>query len=218
MKCLICDEPMSLREEDLYQCNRCTMISSNLPPRVEIYDRDYHQKYVSYSGTQLGYDLAQFRWSFVSGYMPHGSILDYGCGSGHFESMNPNGTLHVKGFDINPYSGYRHGSVFLQQYDAVTFWDSLEHVERPDWIIKWLDTDWVFATVPDCGHLSPYHILNWKHYRPGEHIHYFNSWTIKAFLRSLGYEICGCNHGEGVLRDGANSDWLVTVAARKARR
>jgi len=216
--CLICggSEARPL-VADLMRCSACGAILSLLDPDYSLYGREYHEKYVRYSRTELGRAISAERWEFVSRNMPGGGkLLDYGCGSGHFIDTNPNGKFHVAGYDVNPFSGRSAQEVLRAEFDGVTFWDSLERVPVPKALIAGLSRpEWVFLTVPDCSSVLGEQIMRWRHYRPGEHLHYFTPESLCVMLRGLGYSVREVNRKEAILRNPDEPDWLISVAAKR---
>ena len=147
-----------------------------------MYDIEYFYNMLRmYSGSAER--ICKARWEFVAEAGAK-SVLDYGSGCGFFKAFAPSG-VHVDTFDIMPVpqTGMR-----SRHYDLITFWDVLEHV--PD-IVKDLRSvfdmaDWVGITVP----IKPEGVSweNYKHFKPGEHIHHFQDDSLSALLNYLGFE------------------------------
>ncbi len=89
----------------------------------------------------------------------------------------------AKGFDVIPQSVDRLKSeniysVDLTEFDAVTMWDSIEHMEFPEQCLQKIHRGaMLFVSVPVFNDLK--NIRSSKHYRPGEHLYY---WTVKGFI------------------------------------
>jgi hypothetical protein len=216
--CDICHKEMTPLKADLQICHRDGLISSNLRARVELYDSGYFQKHKKYAHTETDVALQDCRVNFDIRNVPEierGEILDFGCGNGSFlKALDGNfGVKH--GFDINPYECQTRIDYLLRRHDVVTFWDSLEHVESPSSILKGLNTKYVFITVPSIDDIGSGEITAWRHYRPHEHIHYFNYASLSALLESCGYEVIDHNYAESEVRRGGGSMNLVSIAGRR---
>jgi hypothetical protein len=111
------------------------------------------------------------------------TILDYGCGLGHFVSAARQIGFDAWGFDI--------GGVEPEAncWDAVTFFDSLEHLTDPADTIKTLSPRIVFISLPECHKPGdPEWFLSWKHRKPGEHLWHWNRWGLDNFMELLNYQ------------------------------
>lgn len=217
MFCVICGKRMSHVVSDLWACPTCGLVTSDIGPDASIYGKEYHEKYVRYANTDLGERVSRARWSLVMRHMKQGMLLDYGCGSGHFAQSNPNGCFRVLGYDINPYSGAENLVLGQIQANGVTFWDSLEHVGNPMALLLDLMPEYLFITAPDALSIPSIFLPEWRHYRPAEHIHYFSRPSLRKMAQVLGYEILEFNNEEGLIRNPAHPDWLLTMAARRVR-
>lgn len=135
--------------------------------------------------------ICDARWDFVKpalGAALDGGdvafVLDYGSGCGFFKAFAPKG-VKVDNYDIMPVpqTGIR-----CDQYDLVTFWDVLEHI--PDLTVLeriMAITKHVAVTVP----IKPADVAweNYKHFKPGEHIHHFQEDYLCAVMRLFGFEL-----------------------------
>ena len=143
------------------------------------YDKDYFDKYVGYEGTPIARRIVSARVAMVRRHYP-GALLDVGVGSGEF--LRACGTGSV-GFDINPVAVamLQASGRYQDRFDAVealTFWDTLEHVEDPDFYFSRIRRGaYVFVSLPIFSDLRK--VRESKHYRPGEHFYY---WTARGFV------------------------------------
>ena len=146
------------------------------------YEEDYWKKYQVMDDSGMGEMLTQARIDFVRKHYD-GLVCDIGIGAGRF--VEEIGGL---GFDVN-----EHALAWLEQRNrfcdpyrfsvrAITCWDSLEHITKPEELIAQAE-EWVFVSMPI--YKDGEHVLKSKHYRPGEHLWY---WTreglIKWFFRN----------------------------------
>lgn len=145
-----------------------------------IYDGAYVEKCRSYEGKAIANAINAGRTAMVARHYGHGRALDVGVGSGEFVRHRP-GTY---GCDINPAATnwlIRSGlwNDRIEEFQAVTFWDVLEHMPDPGETLRRVPAGgYVFASIPVFADLTK--IRDSKHYRPGEHLYY---WTEEGFIR-----------------------------------
>ena len=119
------------------------------------------------------------RWDWISPINPK-SVLDYGSGIGWFRAFRPPG-VEVYSYDIGQYP---QTGVEMRTYDVVCFWDVLEHI--PDFniiepIMRLANSVAISIPMRD-GPLE-----GWKHFKPGEHLHYFTHETLNALMSRYGF-------------------------------
>lgn len=146
------------------------------------YDVNYYFNMLKmYSATSK--KIADTRWEFIMSYFQPKTVLDYGSGVGFFKAFAPAG-VEVDNVDVMPVP---QTGITKDRYDLVCFWDVLEHFptfHEPDKAIAM--TDRVALTVPV---IPPgVDLYTWKHYKPGEHLHYFQPETMDAFFKSRGFK------------------------------
>jgi len=145
-----------------------------------MYDIDYYENLLRiYSKTAE--DICRIRWEWLASVNPK-TVLDYGSGVGWFRAYRPPG-VSVHSYDLGPYP---QTGVELQIYDIVCFWDVLEHI--PDFsIIEPILrlANYVAVTVP----IRNGDLTGWKHFKPGEHLHYFTEETLCALFSMYGFEL-----------------------------
>lgn len=175
-----------------------------VPSNSRPYDENYFEHYQGLAETQLGRDLTSSRiWMIARHYV--GSVLDVGIGAGQFVEARPD----TKGFDVNP-AGVewlkRRGlwaDLYGSRYPALTFWDSLEHIDRPDAAVARAEK-WVFVSVPIFE--SGEHVLRSKHYRKSEHIWYWTHEGLIKWFAEQGFALAEHNTIEsGLGREGIGS-------------
>ena len=178
---------------------------------ANVYNRKYWLRYLKQSKSELGQKIYQERWKIISRYLDKGTLLDYGCGPGAFNAAGGD-EFQKFGYDINPHCGFKYYPD--HEWDAVTFWDSLEHIPNFYSLIRTLNPKWLFIATPNLESVR-HDVLKWKHYRPDEHIYYFDRHSLKIILKSLGYFIREINFTEGQLRDPQQPEAVMTVVAEK---
>lgn len=160
------------------------------------YDSEYFARYQAQAETEIGKSLMTFRAQLVGRYW-RGAVLDVGIGSGAFLIKRGLGVERIhgdcdRGFDVNP-AGVEWlqaadvwGDLYGRKWEAVTFWDALEHIRRPDLALDQVGR-LAFVSVPIFRDVR--HVLASKHYRRDEHFWY---WTRDGFIRfasSCGFEV-----------------------------
>lgn len=173
-------------------------------PKDRPYDAAYFERYRKMADTLMGKDLTAARIALVAKHYS-GLVVDVGIGSGQFVEARAN----TKGYDVNP-AGIEWlqcrgvwADIYTNRYPALTFWDSLEHIDRPDIAVAKAE-NWVFVSVPIFEDAE--HILRSRHYRRDEHIWYWTHEGICNWFHEQGFELVEHNTAESDLgRDGITS-------------
>jgi len=146
------------------------------------YDADYYYNLLRIQ-TKYAQYIAECRWKFIAESNPK-YVLDYGSGVGFFKAFAPP-HIQVDTYDIAPYvqTGIRRDA-----YDVICLWDVLEHIPNIDESLRKLfeNTKYVALTIP----ILPEHknLKNWKHYKPGEHLHYFSDEDLDVLFDHYGFK------------------------------
>lgn len=158
------------------------------------YGDDYFDKYVGYEKTEIGRALNEFRVNLVNSYILKGPVLDIGVGCGTFIKLRRN----TAGYDINEkaiawlkerklfFNPYK-GEQSLDMFRGITFFDSLEHIEDPGFLLEKVDKQYVFVSIPVFKDLE--HILASKHFRKDEHYYYFTAESFIKYMTLLGFKL-----------------------------
>lgn len=115
----------------VWRCNHCGSLHS----KEAIVPERYYARYYTHSHTLDYFTRCSYRNRMRllerAGARPTHRILDYGCGQGVFISyLQQNGFSQVGGYD--PYgTTWRDPSVLDSQYDVLTLYDVIEHVDDP---------------------------------------------------------------------------------------
>lgn len=150
------------------------------------YNEDYFNAYNALKETPIGLALNKARLDLVNRYLD-GSVLDIGIGNGAFVE----GRENTYGFDINPVAvkwlidndKYRHP---FRGADALTFWDSLEHIHNPTLMLQGAK-EFVFVSCPIYNDVT--HVLTSKHFKPDEHCWYWTVTGLSKFMLAFGFEV-----------------------------
>lgn len=145
------------------------------------YNTDYYYSMLrKYAKT--GEKIAFIRWDFVEEFGGK-TVLDFGSGLGFFAACAPEGVV-VDTYDMGPYvqTGIRR-----ERYDLLCLWDVLEHIPDFSCLEDYIKcTDYVALTIPMLPQGKE--LLTWKHFKPGEHLHYFTDCTLDAILKIYGFK------------------------------
>jgi hypothetical protein len=165
----------------------------------------YFNYYNSFDETpmnELRYDLMTYDMYKEEVY--HLFILDFGYGSGTFLKYCTELGNDCYGYDIVD-TELSHGTkiddIFEDEYDIVTFFDSLEHCEDIEFV-KNLDTRYVLISVPWCHWKDEGDewFMNWKHRKPNEHLYHFDEFSLLKFMERMGYSVIKIGNFEDRIR------------------
>jgi hypothetical protein len=157
-------------------------------PPIE-YDAAYWEHYHELDETECGEKLTEMRINLVNFHWK-GDVVDVGIGGGRFICERPN----TYGYDINisAMSWLAERGLWKDPYlypvDAITCWDSLEHMRDPGPLLAQV-RKYVFVSLPIFN--GPHHALLSKHYKIGEHFWYFERRGLVWLLQQHGFE---CTH------------------------
>lgn len=157
------------------------------------YDKKYYDNLKS-QHKETAEKINTIRWNFVKD-IPFNTVLDYGCGCGELSFYLPcdKKNVIVDSYDIGFLNGekYPQTGIMHNEYDLIFFNDVLEHVDwsnNPDEdILRMIEkTKFISISVPVWNDLSK-NIKEWKHYKPEEHLTYFNTDSIMRFFYLRGF-------------------------------
>ena len=179
-----------------------------------VYDKAYMDKYKEYVDTPIGKAILEARLGLVHEYK---NLLDIGIGCGTLIDNKK----WAKGFDVNPEAikelkrtqrwcdPYKDN---LKRFDVIAFFDSFEHIEKPELLLEKITTQDVVIVIPIFK--SRRGILKSKHYRPDEHYHYFTGGGFLRYMTKLGFECKEINDDETEL---GRDNILSFVFTRKSK-
>lgn len=168
------------------------------------YDEEYFARYQAMADTEMGRELTSSRIKLVARHYS-GPLLDVGIGAGQFVEARPN----TRGYDVNP-AGVEWltqrglwANLYGDRYPALSFWDSLEHIDRPDIAVGKAER-WVFVSVPIFTGAE--HVIRSRHFRKDEHIWYWTHDGLVNWFAEQGFYLVEVNQFEtDIGRDGIGS-------------
>lgn len=155
------------------------------------YNYDYSNKYNQY-GEKANY-ISYLRLGVLMGLLKERpkSLVDVGYGNGAFLRACQSTIPTLYGCDLSDYpvpdGCAKIDFSDISNVDVVCFFDSLEHFDDIT-VIKNLDTQYIFISVPWCHYNSDEWFKNWYHRRENEHLYHFNEESLKNFFNECGYD------------------------------
>jgi len=156
-----------------------------------VYDENYIKKYEGYSKTKMGKCLLRERLNILK---PYKKVIDVGVGSGDILVHKTNS----KGYDVNPVMVTRLKKANkwcdiykedLSKFDAISFFDSFEHIKRPQSLLERISNQTLIIAMPIYYDYD--NLLKSKHFRPDEHFHYFTFYGLLEYMESYGFTCWG---------------------------
>lgn len=175
------------------------------PTKGFVYGPEYEEDFRQKGLTELGKKINEARVEFVEKFVT-GELLDFGCGAGTF--IRTRGKDRTLGFDImkGPVKWLKKERIYkdpLTYTGSLCFWDSLEHLNRPDLAVL-QSREWVFISMP--VYEDPTQLLKSKHFKPNEHIWYWTRSGLTMWMHFLGFDRLSTSWVESELgREGVSS-------------
>jgi SAM-dependent methyltransferase len=186
-QCPVCQgTDVSPKPHNLTLCGDCCHIFQSDRHVSMVYDASYAHQY----DHRPHEEMSQLRWKFIQQHLAlskDSKVLDIGYGNGAFLKHAERAGMQIFGIDLHgedfgiPEVSYRSPI----DYDLVCFFDSMEHFAEFDDILR-LNTRHVIASVPDPPELLLSQPHRWRHYKPGEHLHYFSRDSLDLLVHRWG--------------------------------
>jgi hypothetical protein len=164
------------------------------------YADEYWQKYVSYSETERGKRIAEFRKSVADSFFGPGKVLDWGCG--HADCVRSDTSGRWYGYDVNPLCSEGLGDRWdsepqVEEYPGVCFFDSLEHHHDPGALLARCSHEVIVSIPVYSGPVE--NLPSWRHWRPREHYLYCTSHGFELWAYEQGFQTIGVDWTEMAL-------------------
>lgn len=175
----------SEKSDDLMFCaHRGIAYQRNMGKGKIRYDAAYLAHYDQYAAGPIADALNAGRVALLSRHAESGaSVLDVGAAAGQFVRAACSWGFAAKGFDVIPEACDRLRAAGLfaddpDDFDVVTCWDSLEHMEDPESTLGRVRRGaLLLVAVPIMEDIRQ--VRASKHFKPGEHFYY---WTAQGFI------------------------------------
>lgn len=188
---------------------------------------NYNTEYItqSYCSVEMKHAteiMSNLRLGYIAGIVGDNniSILDVGYGNGAFLKSAQKYFRSCGGYDVIdntflPDGVVREDSITNNYYDVVTFFDSLEHCNNLNFVAD-IPCSYIVISVPWCHYVSDQWFTQWKHRKPDEHLHHFNSISLTNFMDSMGFDyINSCNIEDVIRTPVDNLPNILTAAFSK---
>jgi len=158
------------------------------------YGAEYLAKVQAYEGSPIAAKAHAGRLAMMRRHLkPGASVLDWGAGSGEFVRDARAAGVTARGFDViaETRAALAASGAYADDptgFDALTLWDTLEHLEAPDAVLS--RVSWgaaVFVSIPIFRDLA--RIRESRHYRPGEHLYYFTAPGFSYWMALWGFRL-----------------------------
>lgn len=207
MECYLCKgKEIKQKYEDVFECRTCgLMFVWPIKFDESIYQGEASP--ISYYQSTIVEDRKTFakRLDLIKKYCPNAkTLLDMGCNIGTLLRIALERGMICCGVDVNK-KCWEYGAennlpilppeTIKDKYDVVVMNDFIEHQEDPSAYLidaknKLNKEGVLFISTPDVGSLS--RVLmgrRWIHFKPGEHIFYFNRTTLRTLLEEAGFKV-----------------------------
>lgn len=237
MTCICCDSYLVLWDElKLYHCNSCGY-SGELQKTDNPYlnNRVFSDRFLELEKSGTSKELSSMRIKMIqkSG-VSTGNLFDIGCSIGSLiQEANANGfkasgvdcsapsveIAKSRGLDVS-LSEFESMNGSLPKSDCYTMYDVLEHLEDPLECLKKLRSlispDGILVISVPNANVDRHEFSSYRHYKPGEHKHYFTMDSIIQILSKCSFNAFNYNFDESIIRFNPKkpNDNILTVISR----
>lgn len=196
--CPICRGGDLSDHDDLARCRTCGHVYQRDTTAVVRYDAEYLKTYETYPRLAM----TCLRLGYLKAHLETGRLLDVGHGAGDFVRMARDAGFDAFGHDIHGVDvGIRESPLVGDEtWDVVTFFDSLEHFEDLAPVRSLARrARLILVSLPQTPPSFP-DDRTWKHYKPGEHLHYFSLESLATLFN--GHRLERISNVEDAIRRG----------------
>lgn len=184
----------------------------------------YSYDYSNYYNKIPSKEMSSIRYRILKNHITDfKSVCDFGYGNGSFiEYCRDKG--HVcYAHDVSDYPApdgvTRLESVKEQEFDVVTFFDSIEHIEDADLVsfLNNIKSKYFVISLPWFHEfLGPEWFSKWKHKKDNEHFHYFDMHGLVGLLNDVNCTVIHVGNEEDEIRKPVDM-WpnILTIVAKR---
>lgn len=207
--------------ETLSICHSCGYGRPSNQTPIE-YTEAYEAKYMNYPESDickirlqaLAQTIKRYKNACMYPINPY-TLLDYGCGSGAFVKAAKRSCYCAYGFDVNDFTADLRPPKNFKP-DIVTAWDAFEHLtdtQQAEFFKTAENAKIIVVSVPDFTHAlnTPDAFNSWRHYRPGEHLHYYTAIALTTRFEKEGFTLSYMSHSEDKVRKAPWKNNILTV-------
>jgi 2-polyprenyl-3-methyl-5-hydroxy-6-metoxy-1,4-benzoquinol methylase len=213
--CLLCKNSnleilKNYQKDYLVQCPECSFVFSNQAPSQEELDKVY-SNYSRNHGhlTLISQEKIQKRAQTLMNLKPLQTVLDIGCGDGHFLSSFQKLGVKTFGTEFDEFSAStakKNGAIILdgglmpeipndlQGFDAIIFTEVIEHINNPETVLNHFykilsPGGLIFMTTPNFASIERYALgPEWGMICYPEHISYYTPRTLNQAFKKIGFK------------------------------
>ncbi|NEN22128.1 class I SAM-dependent methyltransferase [Cryomorpha ignava] len=211
------DYSISKEEFKIVRCTTCSFLLTNPRPTDEDLSKYYESEdYISHSDTKKGFINKLYhqiqkinlrlKYKAYAKYVPRGTWMDYGAGTGAYLDFLKSKNISCEGFEpdekarkIGSQKGikiqdaieYKSSS---KEYASITMWHVLEHVTNLNEIIlkhksNLIEGGILTIAVPNHNSFDAQYYKNyWAAYDVPRHLWHFTEKNVRALLKKNGFE------------------------------
>jgi hypothetical protein len=206
--CPVCDgNGTSRADHNITLCKGCGHVFQSDLQISMVYDAEYAHQY----DHRPHEEMSRLRWEFIQQHLslpPGSKILDVGYGNGAFLKFAGRAGMKTFGIDLHGEDFGIHEVTYSSpiEFDLACFFDSIEHF--PDFAeIFQLRTRYAVVSIPETPDFLLSQPHRWRHFKPGEHLHYFSRASLDLLFRQWGLTTkLASGHPEDALRGKLSID------------
>jgi 2-polyprenyl-3-methyl-5-hydroxy-6-metoxy-1,4-benzoquinol methylase len=179
---------------DLMLCeHRGVAYQRDMTKGRKVYDATYLANYDAYARGPIAEALNDGRVAMLLRHASGASVLDIGAATGAFVRRAREAGFRTQGFDVIPEAVERLKAAGcygerVEEFDAVTCWDSLEHMEDPGACVSRVKKGGIVLAAFPVFH-DVKRIRESKHYKPGEHLYYWSDVGFVSCMELYGFRV-----------------------------